>query len=233
MNIRIADLSSNLLFDKSTIDTINSDSDLRGFDDKKKKQEFIEFAKAVAYEYRRRVIEAVETQSLAKNWRALSPGYLAYKREHGLSTKIWKATGTLINSIVVTVTPSMIEVGVSYTAKEKNGESCRKIAKEMEYGTSKRPPRPLFGPIKRQLEKELGAFYLQWIFEKYGKPKLKESSEQALKNKAQKFNNNTNNNNNNNLNKNNINNKNNNMTGRKINNDGIPVEYISESRKLV
>lgn len=227
MDIKIVDLNQNLVFNKTTTDTINTDSDLRGFDDKKRKQVFIDFAKDVAYEYRRRLIKAVESQSLAKYWKPLNPAYLAYKRKKGLSTKIWKATGTLINSIVVNVTPSRIEVGVSYTAKEpESGEYCRIIAKEMEYGTSRKPPRPLFGPVKRQLEKDLPALYLKYIFGKYGKSPIPEQSTQSLKNKQEKFNS---------IKKEiqeNDKNKIYNLTGRKIGSEGIPVEYISNAKKV-
>lgn len=189
MDILIAETNS-LLDPGAKTKTLMSEAvSAYGFDGEREKKMFVEFAKYVAEEYKKRLQDAVRRQKYSGLWKPLSREYLEYKKKNHLSTRIWEASGTLINSIAVSVFQNRIIVGVSRTAKEPgSGKPCYLVAKEMEYGTETKPPRPLFGPVKRDLERDIPVLYAQWILNVYGPvPKIPEDGDQDFANRKTDF----------------------------------------------
>ena len=90
----------------------------------------------------------IDRQRYIDKWKALTPGYLAYKKKHGLSPNIWEATGQLKNSLKVLnkYNKHNIVIGFDMRAKHKRAKNLKlhELAKMLEYGTTRIPPRPLF-----------------------------------------------------------------------------------------
>ncbi len=95
------------------------------------------------------------------NWSPLSKTWKAYKKEMGLSTKIWIASGQLIQSVkfwysardkawIVGVHPRLLHKkykkgGIYSTVKTK--VKIIYIIRKLEYGNLRTPPRPLFTKV--------------------------------------------------------------------------------------
>lgn len=109
-----------------------------------------EFCEYVAYRLYNDILNYIDNQHYAKSgkWKPLSVSYIKYKRKHKLSDKIWVATGYLRDSIRVRKSGTSYVVGISPNKKYPGTSlSVLQVAKWMEYGTSKMPPRPLFRPL--------------------------------------------------------------------------------------
>lgn len=104
-----------------------------------------EFADYVADKIKDDIIKAIESQKYSSKWAPLSPKYEEYKRKSGLSTKIWKATGTLESSIYKLNKKDKIWIGVtSHRRYPGTSLTMLDMARQLEFGTSKMPSRPLF-----------------------------------------------------------------------------------------
>lgn len=123
-----------------------------------------EFVRYMAKVYRDEVKRAIKEQRYKGNWKPLSRRYLKYKRTHGLSTNIWEATGTLVESIsywkqgeryVVGVRPRKTYPGTDVTILS--------VIRRMEYGDNKVPARPLFRPIAKYLQKNIRRYWEKFL----------------------------------------------------------------------
>ena len=110
-----------------------------------------QFAKFVANEFKNRFQKVIDRQSI--HWKPLSHEYLLYKERHGLSLKVWEATGLIKRSICVRQRNGYLEIGPDKRKKHK-GVSITDIAFYMEYGTSRMPARPIFRPVLRSLRRD-------------------------------------------------------------------------------
>lgn len=133
--------------------------------DKKTVQDFQEF---LAREYVRLIKLSIDEQRYRAKWKDLTPGYLEYKRRHGLSLNIWEATGQLKDSIKISVIKGKnIVIGFD---KRKNHVGSRtklwKIAQYMEYGTLRMPPRPLFRIVYMYMSSNMSYFWDKYQREK-------------------------------------------------------------------
>lgn len=119
----------------------------------------------LAKEYVRLIKLSIDTQRQKSKWVDLTPGYLEYKRRHGLSTNIWEATGELKESLQVFPKGRVITVGFD-GHRNHSGTKLRlmKLARILEYGTLRIPPRPLFRPVYTYMSKNINYFW-----EKYQK----------------------------------------------------------------
>ena len=96
-------------------------------------------------------------------WKGLSEPYKQYKKAKGLSTQIWIATSTTMQSITTQIRSGGKEAFVGVLRKGKGGQVL--IAAVQEYGSPARniPARPLFRPtlaeqqpkIKKHFEAKL------------------------------------------------------------------------------
>lgn len=124
------------------------------------------FADYVAREYRDRLRRAVIRQELAGSWKPLNEAYRDSKVQNGLNPGMWIATSRLIESVVVIRTPMAMVVGIDRRKVNKESKThLWLIAKALEYGTDKIPPRPLFRPIKRKLERDLPRLFVKFLEE--------------------------------------------------------------------
>lgn len=80
-------------------------------------------------------------------WRPLSPRTLADKRRRGRSEKIYIDSSTYFQSITSWVVRGKAYAGVKRTATYGGGMLVQDIARNMEFGTSRIPARPLWAPV--------------------------------------------------------------------------------------
>lgn len=123
-------------------------------------EEFVErVTEALAREYKKQLLRHIENQDL--KWKELDPKYKEWKIKNGLSEKVWKATGTLKDNIVVLKTESGTWfAGIDSTSKYEDGTSIALVAMVHEYGSPSRgiPARPLFRPTRQKMLKNIGKF---------------------------------------------------------------------------
>lgn len=118
-----------------------------------------EFAKYLARAMKHELIRAIRNQRYDKSWAPLTFNYRRYKIDHKLSLNVWEATGLLKKSIVARKRNGYYEIGVHPTRRYNNGARVIDVAKWMEYGTTKMPPRPLFRPIIQYIRKNIGRYF--------------------------------------------------------------------------
>ena len=131
------------------------------------KMEYTAFVIYIATIYRAHLIKQVKDRRWEKFWIPLSKAYLRKKQREGKPENIWIYTMKLINSISISYIPSkkMVKVGIdgrlTYKGKKVNGKPLKVllVAKWMEYGTIKMPPRPLFRRSKDYISKHISKFY--------------------------------------------------------------------------
>lgn len=113
--------------------------------------------------YKEYLQEMVRNRGWEKFWIPLTPKYLERKKQLGRYENIWMNTGTLINSleIIPDYQNDFVIVGIDPRAKYSYlGESISilQVAKFMEYGTEKLPPRPLFRRGRDYISKNISRF---------------------------------------------------------------------------
>ena len=131
------------------------------------KKEISAFQKYLAKEFIRLFKLSIDKQRYRAKWVELTPGYLEYKRRHGLSTNIWEATGQLKSSI------RLFKIGrynysIGFDKRRVHVGSKAKlhnIARWLEYGTMRMPPRPLFRLIYRYMSSNISYFYDKYLKE--------------------------------------------------------------------
>ena len=123
-----------------------------------------EFADYIAGLIQKDLVKAIETQSLSSKWKPLSPSYLAHKKKKGLSTKIWKATGNMEDSIYKINRKDKVLVGVTGARRYPGtNRTLLEVARDLEYGTSKVPSRPLFRPIVEKYTKNVSRYWRKFL----------------------------------------------------------------------
>lgn len=121
-------------------------------------------AELLANEYRERLKKAVIRQERIHKWAPLNEAYKRHKVQTGLNPGVWIATSTLIESIVVIRANRQIQVGVD-RRKKNNGVPLTTIVKALEFGTGVIPPRPLFVPIRKELERDIPSLVESYVKE--------------------------------------------------------------------
>lgn len=110
------------------------------------KEEVVEFKKAL--------VRAIVTQKYAGTglWPPLRPKTTYRKKDN--KNSIYMDTEKYVNSIVVKIQGSVARVGfragVTYKKKGQRSVSIEQVAFWMEYGTSRAPARPLWGPTLQE-----------------------------------------------------------------------------------
>jgi hypothetical protein len=99
------------------------------------------FAAALAKEARRVIDEQ------RYDWKELTAGYLAYKKAHGLSTKILVATKFYYDHISWWMDDKGVHVGVPNIIHPTAKISLGFLARIHEFGYGHVPPRPLWRPL--------------------------------------------------------------------------------------
>lgn len=154
-------------------------------------QEFVNaFLEFLAERMKKRVKEVIRKQLYG--WSPLSKTWKAFKKQYGLSPKMWLASGDLSGHFItwhsriydswfVGVHPRRLhrkykQGGVS-TIRTKTPLTT--IVRALEFGTSKIPSRPLFTKVFAEFQKNLNSHYIDFINTK-GKPFLRRVPEAKL-----------------------------------------------------
>lgn len=125
------------------------------------------FSRYIADLYVKELVEAINSQRYKKVWEPLTPEYLEYKRKNGLSTNIWEATSLLKESITTYRSNNSYVVGVDRRLKYPGTNVyVYKVVRWLEYGTSRMPARPLFGPVKRRIERNMRKYWETFLSER-------------------------------------------------------------------
>lgn len=122
------------------------------------------FSRFIADLYVEELVDAINSQRYKSQWEPLTESYLEYKKANGLSTNIWEATSLLKESITFYKSGNSYVVGVNRSLKYPGSNvPVYKVIRWMEYGTSRMPARPLFGPVKRRLEKNMRMLWEEFL----------------------------------------------------------------------
>lgn len=122
-----------------------------------------------------RIKEVVDKQQY--KWRPLSPRWLDFKKEMGLSPKTWIASGELENSIKAWHSDLMDSYLVGVNSRKLHHKYKKggifttirtktlliTIIRRLEYGNKKMPPRPLFGPVIQEFQRDLNKHYKNYL----------------------------------------------------------------------
>jgi hypothetical protein len=119
----------------------------------------------VAHLYKERLKDAIITQQMSYTWVPHTKAYQQHKVRTGLDPRIWVATHTLVEAIMVRKSGWSYSVEVDRNAKHENGTPLPLIVKALEYGTRTIPPRPLFRPVLERLVEDLERLIPMWIKE--------------------------------------------------------------------
>lgn len=124
------------------------------------------FAKYMANIVKEEIVKAINSQRYASKWAPLSIPYVKGKKKKNLSPKVWEATSLLKDSIKAYRYRNSWVVGIP---KDRRYPGTRvrvyQVAKFMEYGTTRMPPRPLFRPIYRYLQKNIRRYWEKFLRE--------------------------------------------------------------------
>lgn len=138
---------------------------------KEKEKLLGQFAHYIADIYRDELVRAINTQRYAGKWEPLNKDYVAWKRSQGLSTKIWESTEMLKRSITVYRSNNKWVVGINPRIKYPGSNvSVYKVARWLEYGTSRMPARPLFRPVKQLITGRMRKYWNTFLLSKGIKP---------------------------------------------------------------
>lgn len=102
-----------------------------------------------------KVKEAVRVQKYASKWIALNPNYLRKKLESGQELGMWIADDMLIRQLKL---KDNRHIGWDNRLR-RDGVPYLLIAKSLEWGTIRIPPRPLFRKVKSQIQRNLDIIY--------------------------------------------------------------------------
>jgi hypothetical protein len=124
------------------------------------------FARRIAQIYADELVKAINSQRYKGRWEPLSPEYLEWKKANNMSTKIWEATSLLKDSIGVWRSNNRYVVGIKRNIKYPDSNvPVYRVARWMEFGTSKMPARPLFLPVKKLINSRLRTYWTEFLLE--------------------------------------------------------------------
>jgi hypothetical protein len=137
------------------------------------REQYSQFQLYIAETLRTEIIHAIEKQRYAKGtiyrWAPLSINYLRYKVRHKLSTNIWEATGQLKRNIQVFPRGNWLVVGFKkFDCYPNTGISFNRIARYVEYGGVRMPPRPLFRAVTEYIRRNIYRYYKKFEREVLG-----------------------------------------------------------------
>lgn len=113
-------------------------------------------------EYIKKVIRTQSYYNKYK-WKKLTKSYLAYKKRKGYDTRIWIATGTLLEALKVYTYRDLIVIGTRDKDRYSGALSMDTVVKYMEFGTYGNRGRPVFGPAYRYFSSSPRRFYNKFV----------------------------------------------------------------------
>lgn len=119
--------------------------------------DFLEFMAETA---RDEIVKIIDTQRYKYRWPPLSFGYYQYKKKNNLSLNIWEASSFLKDNLDVIHKVDYLILGFEwYAVYPKTLVPAINIAKKMEFGCNKTPPRPLFRLAIEYLNKHVRRYW--------------------------------------------------------------------------
>lgn len=116
-------------------------------------------AEQLEYELKRAITRQRYKRNI-KRWPPLSISYMQYKKRNKLSTNIWEATGHLKKQIKTFRRGKWLVVGFKRTDTYPNTNlQVNKVARYVEYGGVRLPPRPLFREVTVHMRKHVDNYY--------------------------------------------------------------------------
>ena len=110
---------------------------------------------------------AIKEQRWKNKWKPLNSQYKAWKIKKGLDPRILIAYGYYLNSIKVYKSGKDWVVGVDpFQIHPKTGIRMKKLARYLEYGTSKMPARPHWRPAFEYIRKHINRYIKEYLKEK-------------------------------------------------------------------
>ena len=118
---------------------------------------FEEFTIYVLNLYKSLILHAIKDQRFPKKYPPLSPAYAKYKKDNRMKQGFWQATGfSQINLNYWKLKKGHFAIGFKQNLEHpSNGERVWKIHNWVERGTKKMPPRPLYSPIAKSIQKHI------------------------------------------------------------------------------
>lgn len=112
--------------------------------------------------------KAIRSQRFPVKYKPLNKDYKAWKESAGRKTGFWQSSEFLCNHIKAWFNKSSGEVQIGFPPRLKhpdNGEYVAEIARTLEMGTKdkKIPPRPLFTPLARNIEKSVSPIFIRFM----------------------------------------------------------------------
>lgn len=118
-----------------------------------------QFETYIAHEFINEIKLSIKSQKYKSKWKPLSPRYLAYKKARGLSPIMWEATKQLKESLTITGTTTLTIGWDKRLLHKKSRYPLHKLAKRLEYGTMRIPPRPLFRYVYQYMSKNISRYW--------------------------------------------------------------------------
>ena len=125
------------------------------------------FDRWLAGEMTELVKKVIQEQRWKSKWKPLNPEYKAWKIRKGLDHRIFIAYGYYLDSIKTYQSGQDWVVGVDpFRIHIKTGIRMKKLARYLEYGTSKMPPRPHWRPAYEYVRKHIDRYVKKYLREK-------------------------------------------------------------------
>lgn len=121
------------------------------------------FEDYMAKEFIRLIRLSIKKQRYLSKWPPLSSSYLREKIAKGYSANIWEATGELAKTL--SYNPRSRKIGWDNRRVHKGGTKSIVIARSVEFGTMKIPPRPLYRMVYYYMRKNVTYFFNKFVEE--------------------------------------------------------------------
>lgn len=120
---------------------------------------FQEFARYILNLYKSLLLHAIKNQKFPKKYPPLSPAYVKYKKENRMHKGFWQATGFSQSNLTVwRLKKNNYAIGFKKNLEHPAaapGVTVAQINRWVEKGTVKMPPRPLYWPIARSIQRHI------------------------------------------------------------------------------
>ncbi len=118
---------------------------------------FREFVVYILNLYKSLILHAIQNQKFPKRYPPLNRDYVKYKKMNRMFQGFWQATGFSQNELTYwRLNKGRYAIGFKRNLiHPASGEKVWKIHNYVEKGTSKMPPRPLYKPLARSIQRHI------------------------------------------------------------------------------
>ena len=124
---------------------------------------FREFTAYILNFYKSSILRAIKEQKFPVKYKPLSPKYAKYKKDNNMKQGFWQATGfSQVNLEFWKLRKGHYAIGFKRNLiHPASGTKIYKIHQYLEKGTKNIPPRPLYLPIARKIQRHLYDVYFK------------------------------------------------------------------------